>query len=212
MHVHSKQSDDAGGTVEGYLKWIGVLRKKGYRLDGVVLTEHRGFDFDIDYSEIANQYDVLVLKGAEVETDLGHVLLYGITEALTNQFDLTNIHLPAYEVFRAMQQTGGSAVAAHPGRTTIGLCEYMASGATIDCIDTVESLNGGSNEAENNLANQFAAQYGLKSIGGSDSHYVSSIGKCSTYFYNNINSIEDMVNELRSGQFHPVGIDDTRSN
>ena len=94
MHVHSKQSDDAGGTVEGYLKWIGVLRKKGYRLDGIVLTEHRGFDFDIDYSEIANQYDVLVLKGAEVETDLGHVLLYGITEALTNQFDLTNSTQP----------------------------------------------------------------------------------------------------------------------
>ena len=58
MHVHSKQSDDAGGTVEGYLKWINVIRRKGYQVDGIVLTEHRGFDFEIDYSDLAEQYGV----------------------------------------------------------------------------------------------------------------------------------------------------------
>ena len=71
MHVHSKRSDDAGGTVEGYLKWINVLRKKGYQVDGIALTEHRGFDFEVDYTSLADQYDALVIKGAEIETDLG---------------------------------------------------------------------------------------------------------------------------------------------
>ena len=42
MHVHSKRSDDAGGTVEGYLKWISVIRKKGYQVDGIVLTGAQG--------------------------------------------------------------------------------------------------------------------------------------------------------------------------
>ncbi len=49
LHAHSTDaSDDAGGTVEGYLKWIVARRKKGYRIDGFVLTEHRQFDLSVD--------------------------------------------------------------------------------------------------------------------------------------------------------------------
>ena len=50
MHTHSVSSDDARATVEQYLKWIHSLRRKGYRVDGIVLTEHRKFDRDLDYS------------------------------------------------------------------------------------------------------------------------------------------------------------------
>src|SRR5437764_14283101 len=79
-HAHSTDaSDDAGGTVEGYLKWIVARRKRGYCIDGFVLTEHRQYDPHADYSELAEQYGVTVLRGAELETDIGHVLVYGIT-------------------------------------------------------------------------------------------------------------------------------------
>ena len=124
MHVHSKRSDDAGGTVEGYLKWINVLRKKGYQVDGIALTEHRGFDLEVDYTPLADQYGAVVLKGAEIETDLGHVLVYGITAKLMNQFDFKDITLPALEVYKAVRDTGGYAIAAHPGR------HALASGST----------------------------------------------------------------------------------
>ena len=50
MHCHSVSSDDARATVEQYLKWIQVLRKRGYQVDAIVLTEHRKFDFDADYA------------------------------------------------------------------------------------------------------------------------------------------------------------------
>ena len=75
LHVHSKMSDDAGGTVEGYLKWINVLRKKGYQVDGIALTEHRGFDFEVDYTVLAAHYVAMARKGAEIETGLGYVLV-----------------------------------------------------------------------------------------------------------------------------------------
>jgi predicted metal-dependent phosphoesterase TrpH len=210
MHVHSKQSDDAGGTVEGYLKWINVLRKKGYQVDGLALTEHRSFDFDVDYSSLANQYDAVVIKGAEIETDLGHVLVYGITQKLMNQFNFKDITLPATEVYKAVRDTGGYAIAAHPGRPKIGLWQHIQNGAKLDGIQTVERFNGGSNADENDIAGQVARKYGFHCVGGSDSHYVSTIGKCITRFNRLITSVEELVEELSLGDFDAALLEDTR--
>ena len=210
MHVHSKQSDDAGGTVEGYLKWINVLRKKGYQVDGLALTEHRGFDFDVDYSYLADQYNVVVIKGAEIETDLGHVLVYGITPKLMDQFDFKDITLPARDVYKVVRDTGGYAIAAHPGRPRIGLWQHIQNGARLEGIQTVERLNGGSNTEENSIAGQVAEEYGFHCVGGSDSHYVSTIGKCITRFNRLITSVEELVEELSLGDFDAALLEDTR--
>ena len=210
MHVHSKRSDDAGGTVEGYLKWINVIRKKGYRVDGIALTEHRGFDPEVDYTPLAAQYDAVVLKGAELETDLGHVLVYGITPRLMEQFDFKNITLPAHQVFQAVKDTGGYAIAAHPGRPRIGLWQHIQNGATLDGIQTIERLNGGSSAEENGLAMKLAEEYGFHCVGGSDSHYVSTIGKCITRFERRITCVEELVEELSLGEFDAARLEDTR--
>ena len=210
MHVHSKRSDDAGGTAEGYLKWINVLRKKGHQVDGIVLTEHRTFDIESDYTDLANQYGVVVLKGSEVETDLGHVLVYGVTPWLMAQFDFTNITLPAVDLFQAVKDSGGYAVAAHPGRTRIGLWQHIQNGVTLPDVRTIERLNGGSNNDENSLAGQLAESYGFSCVGGSDSHYVSTIGKCITKYEGSITCLEDLVEELSGGKFEAVTLDDTK--
>ena len=209
MHVHSKQSDDAGGTVEGYLKWINVLRKRGYQVDGIALTEHRGFDLEVDYTSLADQYGAVVLKGAEIETDLGHVLVYGITAKLMDQFDFKDITLPIHEVFRAVRDTGGYAIAAHPGRPSIGLWQHIQNGAQLDGIQTIERLNGGSSAEENDLAGQLAEEHGFHCVGGSDSHYVSTIGKCITRFDRPITCVEELVEELSQGDFDAARLEDT---
>lgn len=209
MHVHSKRSDDAGGTVEGYLKWINVIRKKGYQVDGIALTEHRGFDLEVDYTSLANQYGAVVLKGAEIETDLGHVLVYGITAKLMNQFDFKDITLPALEVYKAVRDTGGYAIAAHPGRPRIGLWQHIQNGAQLDGIQTIERFNGGSSAEENSLAGQLAEGYGFHCVGGSDSHYVSTIGKCITRFDRRITCVEELVEELSLGGFDAALLEDT---
>jgi predicted metal-dependent phosphoesterase TrpH len=209
MHVHSIRSDDAGGTVEGYLKWIGVLRKKGYRVDGIVLTEHRGFDIEADYAALATQYNVLVLKGSELETELGHILVYGVTPKLVEQFDFTNIKLAASEVIEAVRDIGGYTIAAHPGRPRIGLYQHAQSGASLKGIQTIESLNGGSSPEENALAVRLAEEHGFSCVGGSDSHYVSTVGKCLTWFQRPITCVEELVGELILGDFRPVQLEDT---
>ena len=71
LHSHSVSSDDSRATVEQYLKWIQVLRRRGFTVDGIVLTEHRKFDFHLDYSTLAQQYGVLVMKGSELDSNTG---------------------------------------------------------------------------------------------------------------------------------------------
>ena len=212
LHSHSTDAtDDAGGTVEGYLKWIVAQRKKGYKVDGIVLTEHRQYDPLVRYDDIAEQYGVKVLKGVEVETTVGHVLVYGIDDRFTKEFDLRNVALPYEDVFRAAREFGGYAVGAHAGRPRIGLAEHVAERAvSLDYISAIEQLNGGSNDVENDRAQQLAEDHGLHRVGGSDAHFVSAIGRCLTAFARPIGSVEDLVHELISGEYHPVTIEQTR--
>jgi predicted metal-dependent phosphoesterase TrpH len=211
LHSHSTDaSDDAGGTVEGYAKWIVARRKRGYRVDGFVLTEHRQFDPDAEYSALTEQYGVTILRGAELETDIGHVLVYGLTPEFVRGFDLKSVSLPHKDVFRAARETGGFAVAAHAGRPRIGLAQHVdESGVTLDGIEVIEQLNGGSNDHENERALHLAERHGLRCVGGSDAHFVSAIGRCLTAFRRPITTVADLVEELATGEYHPVTVEQT---
>ena len=212
MHSHSVSSDDSRATVEQYLKWIQVLRKRGHVVDGIVLTEHRKFDYDKDYSALASQYDVLVLKGSELDTRYGHVLVYGVTEPLTKDIDFGNVAMDARELLKAARQHGAYAVPAHPGRFGIGLTEYIQQGETFDDVHIVERLNGGSRKGENERAWELCDDKGYLGVGGSDAHLTSHICTCLTRFEAKISNEADLVEALLSEQFQPVWLEDTNNN
>ncbi|MBT5774196.1 MAG: hypothetical protein HOH95_07450 [Dehalococcoidia bacterium] len=212
LHVHSTDgSDDAGATVEGYCKWVEARRKNGYHVDGFVLTEHRRYLDDADYSALAQQYDVTILRGIEVETDVGHVLVYGVTPDFLARFDLSDISLPYAEVFQAAEETGGIAVGAHAGRPRIGLVEHVGErGVSLETVGIIEALNGGSSDYENGRSFDLAEEHDLLTVGGSDAHFVSALGRCLTEFDVPVTSNEELVAALRSREFRPVRVEDTR--
>ena len=212
MHSHSVSSDDSRATVEQYLKWIQVLRKRGHVVDGIVLTEHRKFDYDKDYSALANQYDVVVLKGSELDTRYGHVLVYGVTEPLTKDIDFGNVAMDTRELLKAARQHGAYAVPAHPGRFGIGLTEYIQQGETFDDVHIVERLNGGSRKGENERAWELCDDKGYLGVGGRDAHLTSHICTCLTRFEAKISNEADLVEALLSEQFQPVWLEDTTNN
>ena len=214
LHVHSHDgSDDAGGTVEGYLKWVAARRALGLRIDGFVVTEHRRWDPDRDYSELATRYDAIVLRGVEVETDIGHVLVFGVTPEFLGHFDLTSVSLPYEEVFKVAWDTGGIAVGAHAGRPRIGCVEHVDErGVTLEGVRVIEALNGGSNDYENGRAFDLAEKRGLRVVGASDSHFVSALGRCLTRFESRIRTMDDLVAVLRdqNASYTPMYLDDTK--
>ena len=208
LHTHSVSSDDSRATVEQYVKWVGVLRRKGYRMDGFVLTEHRKFDFDKDYGALAAENDVLVLKGSELDTNCGHFLVYGVTETLTSRIDFGNVQMDAVELVRTAEECGAIAIPAHPGRFGIGFCEYVGEVDGFDGVQVVERLNGSNRPGEQERADALIDQRGYLGTGGSDAHVVSAIGSCMTQFDGEVHRETDLVELLRAGAFRAVRLDD----
>lgn len=203
LHLHSEASDDSRAPVEAYLKWL--ARKRDERpLEGLVLTEHRQFHTAGDYRDLEDKYGVLILKASEVETDYGHVLVYGVNDDILKHFDFKNVRLLAQEVITEVARMGGIAMPCHPGRPTIGLIEHYEKRPPLEGVVGVEALNGGSKKGENERVSALIERYGYHAFGGSDSHLVSFVGLCATEFDRDIKNMEDLVEALRVGGYRPV--------
>ncbi|MFQ5933385.1 MAG: PHP domain-containing protein [Dehalococcoidia bacterium] len=209
MHSHSVFSDDARATVEQYAKWISKVVRKEHQLDGIVLTEHRGYNWMEDYSELEDQYNVKLFKASELDTNRGHVLLYGVNDYLLRRFDFADVTLDVTALIQEAKASGALAVPAHPGRKRIGLCEFLERDGDVPGVEVIEVLNGGSTPLENQRARELVEDRGYKGIGGSDAHFVNAIGKYATEFEKDVETMDDLVAELRKGAFEPVDLDDT---
>ena len=62
-----------------------------------MLTEHRQFE-PTDYSPLEKKYGLVILEGSEVETEYGHVLVYGVTAGLMKEFDFARTDTPIVAV------------------------------------------------------------------------------------------------------------------
>ncbi|MFP6795802.1 MAG: PHP-associated domain-containing protein [Pseudomonadales bacterium] len=201
LHTHSIKSDDGRAKVQNYCQWI---QMREIPIDGFVLTEHRQFDFESDYSALAKEFDLIILKGAEVETEYGHVLVFGVTEALTAQFDFASIRLPLAEVIEKSEAHDAVPVPCHPGRPRVGMSAHLDEYGIPNGVRIVETLNGGSRNNEDDIAQSMAKEQSYLGIGGSDSHIVSHVGRCATEFSNPIHSEIELVEALNAGEFKAV--------
>ena len=203
LHLHSESSDDSRAPVEAYLKIL--ARKRAERpLDGFVLTEHRKFDLHADYRALEDKYGLRILRGAEVETEYGHILLFGVNRDMLARFDFADVRLPAQQVITEVERMGGIATPCHPGRVNVGLCAHYERMPPLEGVVAVEALNGGSKTAENERVKDLMRAFGYHGFGGSDSHLVSFVGVCATEFEDEIRDVEGLVRALRSRRYRPV--------
>ncbi len=203
LHNHSIKSDDGRAKVENYCQWI---RSRDINIDGFVLTEHRQFE-PTDYSALAKKYDLVILEGSEVETEYGHVLVYGVTEPMMREFDFTRIDVPLSVVLAAAEKHGAIAVPCHPGRARVGMFAHTEEYGIPEGVRIVEYYNGGSRGDEDQVTINNAKALGYLGIGGSDAHIVSHIGRCGTRFPSRIESMRDLVEALGAGEFEAIKIE-----
>ena len=201
LHNHSIVSDDGRAKVQNYCQWI---RKKQIPIDGFVLSEHRLYDDESDYRPFEDEHGLLILKASEVETDYGHVLVYGVNDDMRAAFDFGQIGLSCATVVREAARCGGIAVPCHPGRTKVGLCAHYDARGPVEGVTIVETLNGGSRGNENEMAAKVAAEHGYKGVGGSDAHIVSHVGRCATRFEAEVSDMASLVAALQGGLFEAM--------
>jgi alkanesulfonate monooxygenase SsuD/methylene tetrahydromethanopterin reductase-like flavin-dependent oxidoreductase (luciferase family) len=105
LHIHTSWH-----SADSNLSPIELIREaKRLGLDGVVVTEHdRGWD-RFRARELAAEYDFLFLRGMEVSTDLGHILVCGLEEYVSGI-------QRAEKLRQVVDDVGGIMIAAHPFR------------------------------------------------------------------------------------------------
>jgi len=189
LHCHSTFSQD------NHLEPQDVIRRASQLgLDGVCFTEHHSFESSSLVERTDRPKGFLVLRGVEVSTDAGHLLVYGVKDDSWNRWGRNN-YLNLAKVVESVHALGGICVPAHPFRGWESLGEKIYSVEPLDAIETHNGVNG---LLQNGLAIEAALKLGLPSTGGSDCHYLNQVGRAYTEFDNTISSLGDMINEIKA--------------
>jgi predicted metal-dependent phosphoesterase TrpH len=186
LHNHTKVYSTCSALTPDAL-----VRAAGARgLDGVCITEHDALWPLDDIRRLSEQMEYVVLRGMEVTTEVGHVLVFGVGAHHHSMAQLEELH-------RIVRIEGGMMYLAHPGRRYGRL--PPADLASI--FDSVEAHNGTEGMLQNDNASRLAASMPLPGIGGSDAHSVREVGVCATEFEEHIRSEADFLQALRRGAY-----------
>ena len=175
-------------------------------VQSLCLTEHDAF---WGAGELAPALDTgtVAIPGAEINTDSGHVLVFGLAEY---RFGFHHVRNLAEAVGRA----GGATVLAHPYRrvlppgvtpNTAGYDSALAralDNPLLRLVDAIEVMNGRGTVAENRLAHDISRSTGLPGVAGSDAHQAGEAGRVATAFDTPTRSVADLIAGLKSGGFH----------
>jgi predicted metal-dependent phosphoesterase TrpH len=207
LHVHTKLSSDSNVLPETYLE---AISRHPTPLGAICFTEHRLYptDPEIDqlYGELSERYGVRIFKGIEADTNLGHLLIFGVTAEVRRRFDLDGRMHRAEQMMEVVHGEGGVAIPAHPFRDSGYGTRLDALLAKVGpALRVIEAINGQNSQNQNTDAIAAAEKLGLTAVGGSDAHFSTPnwFLTCATETDREIASVEELCVELRAGRARP---------
>ena len=205
LHNHTyPKSDDSFMSADELVDAARIAR-----LDAVCITEHDEFWSLDETSELTRRHGILVLPGSEINTDAGHVLAFGLHRY---RFGM---HKPSFLRAEA-DSLGAVLIAAHPYRRRFleepgqdpavraEMLERAVSDPQLWLFDAIESHNGRGSEAENRFAEDLRQRLDVPGVGASDAHRLNQIGRSATQFERRIESLEDLIAEIKAGRMTPI--------
>jgi predicted metal-dependent phosphoesterase TrpH len=207
LHVHTNLSSDSNVVPEQYLEAIATNPTP---LGAIFFTEHRLYPDDAElnanYAELSERFGVRIFKGVEADTNLGHLLIFGVTREFRRRFDLDSRMLRAELVMEVVHAEGGIAIPAHPFRDS-------GYGARLDgllakvgpALSAIEAVNGQNSDDQNAEALAMAEKLGLTPLAGSDAHFSTAnwFLTCATELVREVATVEELCIELRAGRARP---------
>ena len=185
-----------------------ITRAKTAGLMRSCFTEHDTvWDFK-SIEELRAKHNFLVLAGVEISTDDGHILVFGIDKYVFGMHR-------ARELASYVEKSNGAMVAAHPYRRQMpwfsrneeeyrGALEKASRNPAYQYVQGLEEINGRGSDKENEFSRRLCEVMNLKGTGGTDSHAISDVGKCATYFEHDIHDERELIEAIKSGQFYAV--------
>lgn len=188
FHLGLKETPyDCGVTISEQLE-------QAYRagLDVLFITNHNtldGYAQLLDYKKNHAKFEkICVYPGEEITTDQGiHVLAYGLTSTIKPGLSLE-------ETLDIVRSQGAISCAPHPFALNNGLRERAV------LCDLIEVFNSNNVDRYSNLrAYNFAKANSMKEVAGSDSHVVSTLGRCINVIESE-NNLDDILIAMRRGK------------
>jgi predicted metal-dependent phosphoesterase TrpH len=193
LHCHTRPLSACSSLTVDDL--VAGARRAG--LDGVCLTEHdRLWPLD-EVRRLSDLHGLVILRGMEVTTELGHALVFGLEEPPPAMFLAASLRA-------AVERAGGVMVLAHPARAGQPAVERAALARLFDAVETA---NGSDGPEQNRAAGAFARSVPLPGTGGSDCHAPAEIGRCATRLPAPVRTEADLVEVLRLGRHEAVWLD-----
>jgi predicted metal-dependent phosphoesterase TrpH len=191
LHNHTQYSPDSRVAPA---ELVAHARKSG--LSGLAVTDHNSVG-GIREAEAAAGRGFVVIPAIEVSTRSGHVLGYGVRQAVPRDLSVA-------ETVERIVALGGVAVAAHPYRFWSGLGEPALFEASFQAFETCNSrtLRRG-----NRRAGEAARARGVGQTGGSDSHFLDEVGRAATVVDSGLLPADDVLQALGQGRTSAKGID-----
>ena len=189
LHCHTKVHSACSALTPDAL--VRTAQTRG--LDGICITEHDALWPLADIERLPREMNFLVLRGMEVTTEVGHVLVFGL-----------EAHHPPMAVLDALREqvcdAGALMFLAHPSRKYGRLppADLAAN------FDSVETQNGTEGMLQNDHAARLAHGMQLPGIGGSDAHSVREVGICATEFEAKVSDEGTFLEALRAGSYRAV--------
>jgi predicted metal-dependent phosphoesterase TrpH len=207
LHVHTQLSADSNVAAENYLR---AAAAKVPALDAICFTEHRLYPADAaigdTYAELEQQFGILIFKGIEADTNLGHLLIFGVNDEIRRRFDLTGRMHRAERLIELVHAEGGVAIPAHPFRDSGYGSRLDALLAKVgSALHSVEAINGQNSEEQNQEAFAACEKLGLNPVAGSDAHFATPqwFLTCATEFEAKVKTVAELCAELRAGRARP---------
>ena len=181
---------------------------KAAGIDGICLTEHDFFWEPDKARDLGRKHNFLVIPGIEVNTEDGHVLVFGLEKYVYGMHRIR-------ELAALVDAAGGVMIAAHPYRRQLPFelrhegdwadaLERAAANPAYPLVAGLETYNGRGTPRENAFALALAERLDLPMVAGSDAHASADVGTCATEFDREITGLDDLIQELTAGRFRPA--------
>lgn len=208
MHVHSLYSGESPAEPRDIVE---AAIEKG--LDGIVITEHERLSLSLPFEELRKSTRrLVVIRGVELSTDAGHMLVYGVSDEDWNDWGADR-ESHAQELMSRAAKLGGVAIPAHP--YVLGPHSPFDAGPSVSVDERVKCLvglkalevcNGKQLKFPSvcDVLGSYAQSVGLPGTGGSDAHMPDEVGRSYTSFRFPVYSGKDLVREILRGNIHPT--------
>jgi hypothetical protein len=196
LHCHSKYSTDSKSEPEELIE-----RAIELGIDGLCFTEHDSYEASEPIGRIKAPEGFAILRGAEVTTDHGHILVYGANEDFWKEHLERGI-VKLDRLLELAHEHGAVLAPAHPLRSS-----YTSIGAKVrefSGFSAIETHFKGASVFQLMMALETRKLMGLPSIGGSDCHRPDQMGTFATEFDCRIGDMNDLIVRIKNG--HSKGV------